>query len=95
MDMQTFFKHLHVSPIFRTTRELTLPTMVWRAGEAPKDTKTFMIPAGTLLRVNGYSNFGTGYAMSPRNPAKVFSGKDRMVRFFNCPYDAMEFVEYQ
>lgn len=95
MDIQQFFRHMHVSPIFRTTRELTVETKIFVAGNAPFDPQTEVIPAGTELRVNAYSNFGYGYSMTPLQPRKVFKGVKRDQRFFVCPYDAMEFVRYE
>ena len=97
MDIRDFFRLQRATPVFKTTREVRVPTHFWLPGSAPCNEEKLTIPAGTELTINGYSNYGDGHSMSPLHPVTVFKrrGYDAVLRFAVIPYDAMEFVEYR
>jgi len=96
MDRATFFKLKNPAPVFfRTTRELTAPSWNWVACSAPDDEQIHTIPVGSVMTINCYSAQPEGHSMSLVEPRRVYKGMPRANnRFFYCPYDAMERVDY-
>lgn len=94
MTLRDFFRTMTTSietPIFKTTRDLTVETFVWVAGCSPtQQPKTFIIPEGTEILYSGYSNFGDGHSVRPANPRQILGGKNASLRWFRCNYSDME-----
>jgi hypothetical protein len=89
MNVHDFFK-IHEPPIqvFRTIADLNVNSFEWIGGKDPHSEPMMqLIPAGTLVVRNCFSNFGNGHSMSLYVKRKGWSH-----RWFRVPYSKMEYA---
>lgn len=99
MNNREFFnvKNAQVVPVFVTTKELTVVSYAWECGYIPTlHPVEVVLPVGTELYGNGWTNYGDGYAMTAVHPNKTFKGlKKAQSRWVRVDFADIEYSHHR